>query len=138
MREVVVKCPNCGAENPDYGSYCGRCGWELPRVPGALRSEHAEQTQTVTKRIWESNSPPPDALVAIAINVRRIFVILVLTLFLTLGTYLVSWWISYFWESNYQNPSDLRAVFTLWAAVSALVIAYGLYYAIFKKRVTKL
>jgi hypothetical protein len=137
MREMVVKCPSCGAENPDYGFYCGRCAKELPRVPGVSRSEPAEQIQPITQRIWES-PPPPDAMVAIAINVRRIFVILVLTLFLTLGTYLVSWWISYFWENNYQNPSDLRAVFAIWAAVSALVIAFGLYYAIFKKRVTKL
>jgi hypothetical protein len=134
---MVVKCPNCGAENPDYGLYCGRCAKELSRVPGAMRSDPVEQTQTTAQGIW-GPPPPADALLSIAINVRRIFVIMMLGLFLTLGTYLVSWWISYFWGDNFQNPSDLRIVFALWAAVSALVIAFGLHYAIFKKGITKL
>lgn len=86
---MVVKCPSCGAENPDYGFYCGRCAKELPRVLGASRYEPDEQTRTITQSIWESNPPPTDALVAIAINVRRIFVIMMLGLFLTLGSILI-------------------------------------------------
>lgn len=134
---MVVKCPNCGAENPDYGYYCGRCAKELPRVPGAMRSEPVEQTQTTAQGIW-GPAPPADALLSIAINVRRIFVIMMLGLFLTLGSILVSWWTSYFWSINNMNLSDLRAVIAVWGAVSALVIGFGLYYVVFKKRVTKL
>jgi hypothetical protein len=139
VREVVVKCPSCGAENPDYGFYCGRCAKELPRVLGASRYEPDEQTRTATQSIWESNPPPTDALVAIAINVRRIFVIMMLGLFLTLGSILISWWTSYFWANNDNpNPADLRAVIAVWGIVSALVIALGLYYVVEKKGVTKL
>jgi hypothetical protein len=134
---MVVKCPNCGAENPDYGLYCGRCAKELSRVPGAMRSDPVEQTQTTAQGIW-GPPPPADALLSIAINVRRIFVIMMLGLFLTLGSILVSWWTSYFWSINNMNLSDLRAVIAVWGAVSALVIGFGLYYVVFKKRVTKL
>lgn len=28
---MVVKCPSCGAENPDYSFYCGKCAAELKR-----------------------------------------------------------------------------------------------------------
>jgi len=32
-RDTAMKCPKCGADNPDYAFYCGKCASELPRKP---------------------------------------------------------------------------------------------------------
>lgn len=36
-----MKCPNCGAENPEAKKFCGDCGKEIP----VLRTEHGETKQ---------------------------------------------------------------------------------------------
>lgn len=138
VREMVIKCPNCGAENPDYGFYCGKCAHELPRALGASRHEPQPLSRPNTQGIWDSKAPQPDALVAIAINVRRVVVLMMLGVFLTLGGVLVSWWSSYFWTTGNMNPSDVRAVVATWGAISAIVIAFGLYYVVYRKRITQL
>lgn len=36
-----MKCPNCGAENPDYAEYCGKCAQWLKDASGSAVSESA-------------------------------------------------------------------------------------------------
>ncbi|OGS43729.1 MAG: hypothetical protein A3K76_04790 [Euryarchaeota archaeon RBG_13_57_23] len=39
----MVKCKNCGSENPDYSVYCGRCAAELKGDPAESAKEHRPQ-----------------------------------------------------------------------------------------------
>jgi len=34
-----MKCPRCGAENPDYAFFCGRCAGDLKEAASAVSSE---------------------------------------------------------------------------------------------------
>lgn len=34
-----MECPNCGAENPDYAEYCGKCAQWLKEASGSTKSE---------------------------------------------------------------------------------------------------
>ena len=134
---MVLKCTNCGAENPDHAFYCGKCAKELRGIPSTPPSERADP-QHVDHAIWDATSgSPPDPLIAVAINVRRIVVILMLGLFLTLGSILVSWWTSYFYSNYDTDIGAVRAIVSVWGAISAIVIGFGLYYVVFRKKITR-
>ena len=73
-------------------------------------------------------------MVAVAINVRRIFILLGLTVFLTLGSTVLSLIVA-----NLDFSFDgVRAAITIWGTLATIVTGAGLWYAVKIKRVTQL
>ncbi|MCJ7489148.1 MAG: hypothetical protein MUO87_03235, partial [Thermoplasmata archaeon] len=84
-----MKCPSCGKDNPDYSFYCGCCAMELPKptakpraVPAKNDERAAEKQTSIDELVLRIESDPQ---VAIAINTRRIFLIMLLGMFLVAG-----------------------------------------------------
>ena len=138
-----MRCANCGTENPDYSFYCGNCAKELTRTPTASKAEPrprsaSEVGPTVPAReATRSDSEAEvqtDAQVAIAINVRRVVLILLLGMILIMGSNLVGLWIS----NTNMEYSDAKFMITWWGVFSALIVGFGVFYIVFVKRVTRL
>lgn len=138
-----MRCANCGKENPDYSFYCGNCAKELPRTPTAAKAEPRPRSAsevvpaTRTREAIRTDSEAEvqtDAHIAIAINVRRIVLILLLGMILVLGSNLVGLWIS----NTNMEFSDAKSMITWWGVASALIVGFGIFYIVFVKRVTRL
>ena len=130
---MAIKCPSCGADNPDHAFFCGKCAKELPRVPSTHEPDPTKQAQpTVSTESRDEQQPDPQ--VAIAINVRRIVLILLLGIVLLVGGNLLGLWVT----NSDMDFQDVRTAITLWGVLSTLIIAFGVFYIVFAKRVTKL
>ncbi len=121
-----MKCPSCGADNPDGAFYCGRCAVELrppPRPEDRIGLVYGAGAIKGTRE--------PDAMVAVAVNVRRIFILIATTLLMTLWTTLYS----VFWSDLFYRSWLFVGG---WALGAAIIVAIGLWYSVTKKRVTSL
>lgn len=119
-------CPNCGATNPDNAFYCGRCAIELRPPPRP--EDHTELRYSAAAM---RGMKAADPMVAVAINVRRIFILLGTTLLLTIWTSGYSiLFREYYWD--YWFPG------LVWLGGSALIVGGGLWCAVKMKRVTAL
>jgi len=108
-----------------------RCGQELPR--GA----HPENEKTASRISRES---PEDAGVSLlkaqistAINTRRIALVLILAVFVSIISTLFGLWISVFEPDN----STAKAMITIWLVTALLVMIGGLFFIISSKRLTR-
>jgi hypothetical protein len=90
-------------------------------VPGWLRNE--------PKRDAES-----DSMIAVAINVRRVSILLGIFVFLTLGSTVLSLLIA---NIGFDFDTAKMAI-TIWGVIATIVTAAGLWYAVNVKRVTVL
>ena len=43
----MLRCPNCGEENPEKFRHCGYCGTQLSRSAGAEAADEVRKTVTV-------------------------------------------------------------------------------------------
>jgi hypothetical protein len=156
---MTIKCPKCGAENPDHSFYCGRCASELPRTALVQEAGSAEQTPPATRekvlmarfdprvataikarrdariaaeREAASTKDQKDVQVSVAINIRRIALVLILIVILSIGSTLVGLAISVF----FPDMSSAKAILTVWLVFAVLVMIVGLYIIIYKKRLT--
>lgn len=68
-----------------------------------------------------------------AINIRRIALVLILAVFLSVGSTLIGLAISVF----FPDVSGAKTILTMWLVFAVLVTIVGLYIIIFKKRLTK-
>ncbi|OGS55504.1 MAG: hypothetical protein A3K60_06875 [Euryarchaeota archaeon RBG_19FT_COMBO_56_21] len=129
-----MKCPSCGAENADYVIFCGQCATQI-RKPDPSRAVFKEWTkqseQLETPR--NTNVVTDLSLIAIAVNVRRIFILIGLGIILTIGTSLISLWISI---SDYDVESA-QSLLRTWLLLATAILIAGLLYAIFQKRLTR-
>jgi hypothetical protein len=130
---MAMKCPKCGAENPDHSFYCGKCAAELQRPP--VKHEDVSPNKVLQEvTAQEEPQKTPDPQVAIAVNVRRIFLVLVIGLVLIACSNIVGLWIA----NADMSYEDEKAMITAWGIISLLIVVFGLVYAIGMKRVTKL
>jgi len=75
-----------------------------------------------------------DSMVAVAVNVRRIFILLAITIFLTLGTTVLGLLIT-----NLGFDFDgAKTASTIWMVIAVIFTAAALWYSVKIKRVTKL
>jgi ribosomal protein L40E len=60
----MVKCPACGARNPNYVIYCGKCGQEIPEALRKAVEEEPEppRTETTSIPVSEPSVVPPVAV----------------------------------------------------------------------------
>jgi hypothetical protein len=74
------------------------------------------------------------AQVSVAINTRRIALVLILVTFLAIGSTLVGLAILVFYPGDIY---DARNIFNIWLAIAVLVMIGGFYAILFDKRLTK-
>ena len=141
-----MKCDKCGAENAHDMTRCGNCAEELsgrprpakaepPRinpVPNAVRGE-SDDTRTAA-----NPGRAEDALVAIAINVRRLFLVALLSIFITMVSSLISSTMTIMILRDEYASSTTTVMMIVLSTVLALVMIVGIIYIIARKRLTKL
>ena len=129
-----MKCPSCGAENPDYVIFCGQCATKVRDVdPNRIFSDDSAKHGGELEKQRNENTVTSLSLIAIAINVRRIFIVFALMVILSIGTSLVSLWISI---RDYDIDSA-RSTLTIWLALAVIIMIAGLMYAIGQKRLSR-
>ena len=129
-----MKCPSCGAENPDYVIFCEQCSAKIRGVdPKRIFSKESAKQREEPETRGNENAIMNLSLVAIAINVRRIFIVFALMVILSIGTSLVSLWISI---SDF-NPESAESILKTWLAIAVIIAIAGLLYAIVEKRLSR-
>ena len=118
---MVMKCRNCGVDNPGEAVVCRKCGANLPTVH--WRQDVVEETNATVQL---------NAQVSVAINTRRIALVLILAVILSIGSTLVGLAISI------TDVSSAQTLLGVWLVVAVLVMIVGLHTILFKKRLTKL
>jgi hypothetical protein len=115
-----MKCRNCGVDNPDGAVSCMKCGANLPTVH--WQRDVATETDATVQL---------NAQVSVAINTRRIALVLILAVILSIGSTLIGLAISII------DVPSARTLLGAWLVIAVLVMIVGLYIIIFKKRFTK-
>jgi flagellar basal body-associated protein FliL len=46
----IIKCPNCGFDNPDDSKFCGQCGKDVLVAAGPIASVHYSQSSRIPKK----------------------------------------------------------------------------------------
>jgi len=138
-----MKCVNCGYEffsqETLQRGVCPACGESL-----TVKNEANHATRPTVH--WPQASGETDetvklnAQVSIAINTRRIALVLILAVVLSVGSALVSLMIPVFFidEYNTTNINAARALLDAWLLIATLITIFGLYSILFKKRLTRL
>jgi hypothetical protein len=121
-----MKCPKCDHENPEYAVYCGMCNEELRS--GTESSGGSSMPQTM-----HMADPALEQIVSIAVNMRRIFIVLALGVLVTISVHLYSAVVF-----GYDDPEDLILMTRIWYLATAIAVALGLYYAVKMKGITRL
>jgi hypothetical protein len=136
-----VKCSKCGKENAEYLFYCGDCGAELARPPTVEREVVAHETPATqsmhAKPEAEAGDQTIDALVAIAVNVRRIFLVLLLSIVVTLFGGSLSMSLTILMINDDLSNSTTNAVVGLWLSIMVVLLIVGVFYIIKNKTVTR-
>ncbi len=138
-----MKCPNCGSEfyEPRAGA-CPSCGKPLTGGPGSGSSRSADDmVRERVDRIW-GQAPTGEtdtavqiaAQISVAVNTRRIALVLILFVALTILTNMIALAINVF----NLDPTGARILFGAWLLVSLLTLAYGLYFIVYRKGLTRL
>ena len=138
-----MKCLRCGKENADHLFYCGECSAELPRPgkppPGVepwRPPSPPPATQTVqSKTEVQVAAEAPDPLVAIAINVRRIFLVLLLTMVVSIFGSSITY-IAMILLTRDGDISAVTAVAFVWLGLMICLMIAGVIYIVTSKRVT--
>ena len=129
-----MKCPSCGADNPDHVIFCGQCGTKVREVnPKRTFTEESTKRKEEPESHVNENAIMNLSLVSIAINMRRIFIVFGLMVILTVGTSMVSLWISI---GDYDTESAVSTL-KLWVALAVIILIAGLIYAITQKRLSR-
>jgi hypothetical protein len=132
---MAMKCVNCGYEffqqETLQSGFCPACGKSLTVNNEANRAKlptvHWTQAAGETDATVQLN-----AQVSSAINIRRIALILILAVFLSIGSTLIGLAISVF----FPDMSGAKAILTMWLVFAVLVMIVGLYIIIYQKRLT--
>ncbi|HIH01265.1 TPA: MFS transporter [Thermoplasmata archaeon] len=141
-----MKCQSCGADNPDYSFYCGTCAEELRRQDRPAETEptraipepdveHGESTNT---RVNVDLGRAEDALVAIAINVRRLFLVVLLSIFLLVFTSISSSMITLLVLNDEYSIHSVGTFMSVTMVIALIVVIAGIVYIISRKRLTSL
>ena len=138
-----MKCVNCGYEYFSQetlkGGTCLACGRSL-----TVRDEAYNQGAGASGARKPSGETSAEvqlgAQVSSAINVRRIALVLILAMILSVGSVLLSLVISVFLTDEYGgvDVSAARILLGCWLFLAAIITIVGLYYIIFDKRLSKL
>jgi DNA-directed RNA polymerase subunit RPC12/RpoP len=132
-----MKCANCEYEffsqETLQRGVCPACGKSLT-------------VKDKTVDIWKPPAGGTDAIVqlraqvSVAVNTRRIALVLILAVVLSVGTALVSLMASIYFtdENNITNINAVHALLSAWLLFAAVIMIAGLYYIVFNKRFTKL
>jgi len=132
-----MKCVNCEYEFYSKDTLergvCPACGKSL----------------TVKEKIVDLWKPPAGeadaavqlkAQVSVAVNTRRIALVLILAVVVSVGSALVSLMVSVFFTdlNGYSDMSGARALLSAWLLFAVVIMVFGLYFIIFNKRLSSL
>jgi hypothetical protein len=131
-RRNLMECPKCGMKNPEHVAFCGKCGQELPLRPLVLDEPPLNRVEKETP--VETGPTTLQAQVSIAINTRRIALVLILTVLLSIFSTLLGLWISIF----EPDTGTTKTIFTIWLILASIIMMGGLTYVILTKRLTRL
>ena len=128
-----MKCPKCGHVNPEHSVYCGMCSAELSGDAGPSRSSSIHQESTIEQASQPTHMTDLslESIVSIAVNIRRIFIILALGLLVTMSVHLFAAVVV-----GIDDPEVIELTMRIWYLVTAVLIALGLFYAVKVKRIT--
>ena len=109
-----------------------------------LPTSSGEGSMARLKGLWagEGALSVADTSTAVAINVRRIFLVFLILMIVLVGSNLVSLMVSY-WISDtfgdFQSRVDtMRVVIGAWTVFATLIVIVGIVYIVKVKRVTRL
>ena len=137
-----MKCKSCGADNPDYSVYCGTCAAELS--PKATEGRTETDHEPASASTWQpgpetaDRNRAEDALVAIAINVRRLFLVALLSIFITMVASLVTSTMTIMVLRDDYASSAANAMMIALSVVVTVTMIVGVVYIIARKRLTTL
>jgi hypothetical protein len=106
-----------------------------PRVAAAIKADYdAQLIEEQKKAAADSAKLLEHAQVSVAVNTRRIALVLILGVIVVIGSLLVDLAISVF----FTDPSSAEIFLIVWLACAVLIMIAGLYVIIYGKRLTKL
>ncbi len=131
-----MKCESCGAENASGMSKCGSCGAVLPK-------DEASSSRDAVRSIW--NAPRSSrisddselagavekSLFSIAVNVRRIFIVMLTFLVISAISLILT-----LLMSVSHDPSSYENMVMIAASLASLIAIAGTYYAVVSKRLS--
>ncbi|MBU1159295.1 MAG: zinc-ribbon domain-containing protein [Candidatus Thermoplasmatota archaeon] len=120
-----MKCPNCGKQNPEGAIYCVDCREHIKKaLSRGLNGADFNMTSETTRL---------DAQVSNAINIRRVTLVAILAVIVTVGTTLVTLISSVF----VTDRSDAVTLLKIWLGFAVLITIVGVFAIIFNKRLTQ-
>lgn len=137
-------CSGCGASNPDHVAFCGRCGAPLLDSEGQAEPDSSasqapklcndlELGDAATKQeILESMS---QSMTAIAINIRRVFILMLFAVFAAVISIMFSLILTL------APELDIEEIKVWVSIVSGIILVLGIitvFVAVFRKRVSRL
>lgn len=137
-----MRCIHCGHENPDHMIYCGMCGKtalseDQPSSGEVTEGEYRHAGEPDSRaEIWDKPDFVQQSIISVAVNVRRIFLILALGLVVTLSSLLFSWTFDLWVELD--DLDTLILVNKIWYSILAVIIVLGLVYIVRFKKITSL
>jgi hypothetical protein len=132
-----MKCPSCGADNPDYTFYCGSCARELPRQARQADAKNDGAPPTTIEAKDEASSQDgtaanmsENALVAIAVNVRRLFLVVFSSLSTSMMTIMI--------VNDDFSISSTSLFISAFMGIAVVIAIAGIVYIVYGKRLTTL
>lgn len=128
------KCDSCGALNAPEVDKCGNCGKAL-----------SESDQVEVKSILRTDEGQADGEVhagavasaySTAINIRRIFIILLTMLCATAASLITSLYVTFIEISDPYHLDRLEIVLQASIGVSTIIVLGGIVYAVYSKRLS--
>ena len=142
-----MKCPKCGAENAHGMVRCGNCAEGLfgedrpaetePRTR-AVPEPYTEYFESTDVRMAVDLGEAEDALVAVAINLRRLFLVVLLSIFLMVFTSISSSIVTLLVLNDEYSFRSVGTFMTAIMVAALIVVIAGLWYIIARKRLTTL
>jgi len=135
------RCVKCGATNVDGLANCGNCGNPLADSPEVEESDYSGvkgiwSNHPHSELGWSAESPSPDrldeSLLSIALNIRRIFILFLYLVFVTVLAKVFDLWVGTF-KPGYDAQS---AVSLGLVAVICVVGVILLYVAVYRKKLS--
>jgi len=130
--EVARICSQCGAANPEYVAYCGKCGGAIFRNQNPGEVQPLEPIHDEGKTAVEVLETMDESVTAVAINLRRVSILLLYFVVVMTG-------ISSLSLLSQFVPAEKITVL-VWLML-AFIIVFGLITIIavvFRKRITRL
>lgn len=140
-----MKCPSCGADNPDYTFYCGSCARELPRQARQADAKNDGAPPTTIEAKDEASSQDgtaanmsENALVAIAVNVRRLFLVALLGMLLFVFSSLSTSMMTIMIVNDDFSISSTSLFISAFMGIAVVIAIAGIVYIVYGKRLTTL